>query len=286
MARALGPLLGDTARRRVAVQRERDRGKPIPLAFETPHTPFNRALPTSRSFATSSLPLDRVQALRRTHGVSVNDVVLALVAGAARRYLEHTGLPVRGPLLATVPIGLDEAHDHGNQLSSLITSLCTDIPDPLVRLRAIHRVTASAKEGADLRDPQSMKQWAEYTPGRLFSGALRLYSKLRLANAHRAPVNLVVSNVRGPDNTLFVSGAKLTRLWSVGPILHGIGLNVTCWSYAGELGVAALSHGELPIPLWVLNQGLMLSLEELEQATAKSYAARDGLRRPHISTAQ
>jgi diacylglycerol O-acyltransferase len=70
---------------------------------------------------------------------------------------------------------------------------------------------------------------------------MRLYGRLRLADRHRPPINLVVSNVPGPRGPLYVAGARLDGIWSVGPILEGVGLNVTVWSYLDRLHVGVLA---------------------------------------------
>ena len=93
---------------------------------------------------------------------------------------------------------------------------------------------------------------------------MRLYSRSRCGrHTHSPPFNVVVSNVRGPGESITISGARLLDLFSVGPILEGIGLNVTAWSYAGRLNFSLLSCPDLVADLGAITAGIRTSLEEL-----------------------
>jgi diacylglycerol O-acyltransferase len=246
----LPALLLRTLRNVLAVLRHR-RGStvstPRPM-LDAPRTPLNRALTPHRSFASTSLSLDEVKAVKAAFGVTINDIVLALVGGALRRYLAAQGeLPGRS-LIAGVPVASDRPGDDvrlkGNKVSNLFTSLATDQPDPVLRLRAIHDVTTEAKVMQDLLGVETMQDWVQYTPPRPYAWAVRQWSKHRIAEQLPPPINVVVSNVPGPRAPLFVGGARLEHLYSVGPVLEGIGLNVTVWSYLDGLDVGVLACRE------------------------------------------
>ena len=96
--------------------------------------------------------------------------------------------------------------------------------DPVERLRAIHEITKEAKIVQNILGADTMASWLEYAPPRPFNWFMRTYSRRGLAAKHRPPINLVVSNVPGPRTPLYIAGAKLAALYSVGPILEGIGL--------------------------------------------------------------
>ncbi|HEY1635208.1 MAG TPA: wax ester/triacylglycerol synthase family O-acyltransferase [Acidimicrobiales bacterium] len=264
-------LLGRTASGFAAVVRRRRSGAlSPPLPFSTPRTSFNRALTPNRWFAMASLPLDEVKVVRRAFDVTVNDVVLALCAGALRRYLDERGeLPDR-PLLAGVPVSAgttdQEQRLAGNRVSNLFTSLRTDIADPVERLRAIHDVTQAAKEVQHALGAELLIDWSEITPPLLFSAWMRLYSRLRLADRHRPPINLVISNVPGPRQPLHIAGGRLLDIYSMGPILEGIGLNVTVWSYLDRLGFGLVACRETMPDLWDLADHLDDALAELRKA--------------------
>lgn len=270
--RRLPSLLVRTARGVRAVARRRRSAAvspPLPI-LHTANTPFNGALTPHRSFATADLPLDDVRTVRAAFGVSVNDVVLGLVAESLRRHLLDAGaLPAR-PLVAGVPVAADPASTRlsGNRVSNLFTSLRTDLADPVERLGAIHAVTGAAKEVQDLLGIDMLADWVEYTPPRPYAWAMRLYSRLGLADRHRPPINLVVSNVPGPKEPLYVAGARLTGIWSVGPILEGVGLNVTVWSYQDRIHVGVLGCREHWRDLHVVTDGMADALRDLVERAA------------------
>lgn len=248
------------ARRR----REAEVSPPVPI-LHTENTPFNGRLTPHRSFATADLPLDEVKAVRAAFDVSVNDVVLGIVAGALRSHLLATAsLPDR-PLVAGVPVAADPASGRlsGNRVSNLFTSLCTDVADPAERLAGIHAVTGAAKEVQNLLGVDMLADWVEYAPPRPYAWFMRLYSRFGLAEHHRPPINLVVSNVPGPREPLYVAGGRLVGIWSVGPILEGIGLNVTVWSYLDRVHVGVLGCREHWSDLHVVTDGMTAALAEL-----------------------
>jgi WS/DGAT/MGAT family acyltransferase len=243
----LPALLRRTATNVVAVaryRREATSAPPLPIR-DVPWTPLTGALGAGRAFATTSLPLEAIRSVRSEFGVTVNDVLLALVAGALRAYLSARGGLPRRALVAEVPVSTDAAgagvRTVGNRLSNLFTSLCSDVADPAERLRAIHAVTREAKTLHDLLGPDMYGEWTAYAPPWAFAWLVRQYSRWRLADRHRPPVNLIVSCVPGPREALRWSGGRLESIFSVGPIIEGAGLNVTAWSYVDRLNVGVLS---------------------------------------------
>ena len=127
-------------------------------------------------------------------------------------------------------------------------------------------MTKEAKAIHSLLGPDMLAGWSELSPPRLFSAWMRLYSRMRLADRHRPPINLVVSNVPGPRTPLFVAGARLDGIYSVGPILEGIGLNVTVWSYLDSMNVGLVACREAVPDLWELADGMRDALDELLKA--------------------
>jgi diacylglycerol O-acyltransferase len=280
-----------------AHRRDADVRPPLPV-LHTPRTRFNTALTPHRAFATATVALDDVRAVKRAFGVTLNDVVLAMVAGALRGFLLERGeLPDR-PLVAGVPVvadpadgagsgagsdggsgagpgstsgggpggGSDEPRLGGNRVSNLFTTLATDEADPVARLQAIHRVTAEAKVRHRLLGTDTFAAWVQYTPPGPYSWVVRQWSRRRLADRVPPPINLVVSNVPGPTRPLAAAGARLEELYSVGPVLEGIGLNVTVWSYCDRLHVGVLSCREaLPEPADVADR-MGPALAELARA--------------------
>jgi diacylglycerol O-acyltransferase / wax synthase len=244
--RRLPALILNTVRRvrsAVVARREAAVSPPRPI-LDTPRSSIGGSLTAQRSFATADLPLDEVKIVKQAFGATVNDVVLAVVAGALRSWLLDRGEVPDRPLVAGIPVSSDRPDDvarlGGNRVSNLFTSLATDVEDPVERLRAIHAVTAVAKQVHNLLGAELMQEWVQYTPPAPYSWAMRAYGRLGAANWHRPPINLIVSNVPGPREPLFAAGARLAGIWSVGPILEGVGLNVTVWSYLDQLHVGIL----------------------------------------------
>lgn len=232
-----------------------------------PRTRFNRQVSEQRSFAAASLPLDVVKRVARAHGASLNDVVLAICAGALRRHLAARGeLPVK-PLVAAMPVSLRLAGDGeiNNQVSMVQCPLPTDIDDPRERLRRLVASTGSIKHGvASLRGliPTDFPGiaaplWA--------SGLSKLWARGRVAERLPPLANLVISNVPGPPVSLYLAGGRVVEHYPVSIVTHGLGLNITVQSYAArlEFGLTACRDA-LPRPDALVRE-LLASLDELKE---------------------
>jgi len=265
----LPSLLWRTVTAVVAVAKHRRSSEvPVPRpVLDVPRTSFNGPLSPRRNFATGTLPLDELKDVKESQGVTLNDVVLAVVAGALRRWLDAHGEHPSAALVAGVPVGTDSpgapVRLGGNRVSNLFTSLATDVDDPLERLQVISRTTSESKTVQRTLGPTMLIDWVQFTPPAPFSAALRLYSRTRTAAKHAPPFNVIVSNVRGPGEPVTIAGARLTDLFSVGPILEGIGLNVTAWSYVDRLNISLLSCPDLIPDLGPLVAELRPALDEL-----------------------
>lgn len=244
---------------------------PVPMV-STPRTSFNGALTARRSFVTTSFEIEDLRTVRAAFGMTLNDVVLAVVAGGLRSYLLERGELPGSSLVAGVPVAADESQTRlvGNRVSNLFTSLATDEADPVRRLHRIHDVTAEAKRLQHLIGRETLGDWIQYTPPRPWAWFMRQYSRRRVADHHPPAINVVVSNVPGPRRPLYAAGAELCELYSVGPVLEGIGLNITAWSYLGRLDVGVLAcRDEVPEP-WRIADAMRDALAELATAAAQS----------------
>lgn len=245
-----------------------------PLTGEFPRTRFNYALGVKRSFASCQLSLTEIKNLKNKLGVTLNDVVLAVVAGALRDYLlAHDELP-EAPLAISVPVGADEPGSQrqmGNNVTTLFTMLHTQLADPLERLYAIRKHTAQGKEDLDVFGRRQWGDLMQYVPPPLMTWTRRRNFRLKPANKadFRPNTNLVVSNVPGPRNKLGSADGELAALYSVGPLGEGMGLNVTAWSYMDQLNISALAcHKAMP-DLHRLTAAMPAALEALQQAAVK-----------------
>nr|MDQ3294587.1 WS/DGAT domain-containing protein [Actinomycetota bacterium] len=258
--RTVGGLRAVSRRRRVA-----EVSPPLPI-LHTGRTPFNGALTAHRAFATCDLALADVKLVRQAFGVTINDVVLGLVGGSLRAHLLAVdALPSR-PLVAGVPVASDAGSTDrlmGNKVSNLFTTLATDVADPVERLAAIHAVAGAAKEVHNLLGADMLGDWSEYAPPRLYAWFMRQYSRFNLADRHRPPINLVVSNVPGPRDPLYIADGRLAGIWSVGPVVEGVGLNVTVWSYLDQVHVGVIGCRDHWSDLHVVTDGMQAALAEL-----------------------
>jgi len=271
----LPSLLRRTIHNLIAVARRR-RGPgvnaPRPVV-DAPITRFNRSLTADRAFASVSLDFDRLRQVKAQLGVTLNDVLLAMVAGALRAFLMERGELPDSPLVAGVPVSTDEPDAArrlgGNKVSNLFTGLPTEEVDPLERVRRIHEVTAEAKVVQNLLGAAMLADWSDFT-GRPYGWLMRQYSRSRVADRGRPMINLVVSNVPGPRDHLYVAGARIDAIYSVGPIVESVGLNVTAWSYGDRLNVSMLACRDHLPDLHDISAGLDPALHELEVAAASS----------------
>lgn len=238
------------------------------VPFRTPRTPFNAALTPRRTFATAELSMASLRELRRAADVSLNDVFLAVVAGALRAYLSRRGVPVDRPLVAGVPASTESPDGRlfGNRVSNLFASLPIHERDPARRLAMIHDGMVVAKQRHAVMGPDMLASWAEYAPGGPYGAVMRAWSRLGVADRVAAPINLVVSTVPGPKSQLTLGDVRLVSIHSIGPILEGIGLNVTAWSYVDKLLIGLMACPEHVPDLWRLVDDVGESARELSVA--------------------
>ncbi len=258
-------------------RRERDvpRLRPPPAPFAAPRTSFNTAITGRRSFAFTSLSLPAAKAVKNATGTTVNDVVLALCAGALRRYLDGRDELPEEPLVAMVPVSVrsdDERDAMGNRVSSMLASLATDVDDPLERLEAIHESMAGVKQQLKAIGADTLADWAEFAAPAVAGRAARLYSRTKIADRHRPLFNVTISNVPGPPFPLYSIGAAMVANFPLGPIADGGGLNMTVMSYRDSLDFGLLACPDVLPDVWNLAEGLEQALDELVEATGVDQA--------------
>ncbi len=202
----------------------------LTLPFEAPKTILNVPIGGARRCAAQSWSMDRIMAVKKASGVTVNDVVLAMCGGALRAYLlELNALPDR-PLIAMVPVSLREDDSSvGNQVGALLANLATDTDDPALRLRAVSESMRSNKDVfSSLPQLQRLALSA-------FNVSPLLLSSLSpaLGTAAPPPFNLVISNVPGAREPLYWNGARLDGNYPMSIALDGQALNITVSTRAG-----------------------------------------------------
>jgi diacylglycerol O-acyltransferase / wax synthase len=250
-----------------------------------PRTPFNGRISAHRSFAFGSLSLDSVKALKNELGITVNDVVVALCATAVREWLiERDALPA-DPLVAMVPMSVrteEEKSSYGNRVSMMIVPIPTDVADPRERLMTAHETLKSAKERHRALPANLLTDATSFIPPAVHARASRL--TMELGGRVAPPLNLVISNVPGPREPLYLAGAQLQANFPVSVITDGVGLNMTVMSYRDHVDFGLVGDRNLMGDAWPLMDGLERSLDELcevicEKRTPKA-AAHSGNGKP------
>jgi WS/DGAT/MGAT family acyltransferase len=270
---------------------------PPPAPFSAPRTSLNGNLSSRRRYATVALPLEDARLAARVHGVTVNDVLLAGVAGALRRLFAARGEMHEHPLVAMVPVSTRQVAAErggagpgdneigalrsvtignvtlGNRVSGMLVSLASEIDEPVARLRAISRGTCVAKAQERLTGSRLLADLAQLAPPALTSRAARWTSGLRLFDRLPPLFNVVVSSVPGPDLTMWCAGSQVVALHPVGPVADGVGLNITSLTYQGSVHFGLLGCRRLVPDVRELAHLLADSLAELVNAALDARGA-------------
>lgn len=238
-------------------------GAAMAAPFNAPGTVFNGNVTAQRNIAMAQLNFDDVVRVKKRFEVKINDVVLALCAGALRKFLQQRGELPDKPLVAVVPMSVHGQSDRPgrNQLSGMFCNLHTDIEDPGERLAAIADANSHAKEHGSAIGPTLVHDWTQVVTRELLGFVVGLVGRTPLRST---PIhNLIISNVAGPEMKLYAMGAEMTALYPLGPIFHGSGLNITVMSMSGKLNVGIISCRRLVDNLWDLADRFETELEAL-----------------------
>jgi diacylglycerol O-acyltransferase len=241
--RRLPKLLRETGAGVLRVRRrsrEREMNPELARNFAPPPTFINHVVSPGRRFATAPLALAEFKETSKHLGVTINDLVLAMVAGALRELLMSYDGHADAPLIAGVPVSFDTSPDRlaGNEYSYMTPSLPVHIAEPLERVRLTALSTGIAKENFHLLGPTVIASWLAYLPPAVAPAAFSFQSK-RVDSS--AIMNLTVSNVPGPKELGCIGGATISEIYSVGPLVAGSGMNITVWSYVDQLNISVLT---------------------------------------------
>jgi diacylglycerol O-acyltransferase / wax synthase len=255
---AFGPSTWSLARAALVEQQ-------LTLPFAAPRTMLNVPIGGARRFAAQSWSLDRIKSIKRAAGVTVNDVVLAMCAGALRHYLlDQHALPDT-PLVAMVPVSLrtaEEADSGGNMVGSILCNLATDMDDPAKRLETISESMRGNK-----------KVFSELPRLQAFAFSAFLIAPLGLAavpgfvSSAPPPFNIVISNVPGPTEPMYWGGARLDGNYPLSIALDGQALNITLVNNADNIDFGLVGCRRSVPHLQRLLGHLESSLKDLERAT-------------------
>ena len=245
-----------------------------------PKTRFNGPLSSHKIFNGVNLPLDDVKAIRKkVDGATVNDVILSIVGGALRKYLEDKNeLPVSS-LIAGAPINVrteEEKGTGGNVVSQMNVSLRTDVADPKERLQAVHEAAVESKAYMNAVGARAMTDLGQTVPAAIAALGSRVALETGLINRFNLPFNTIVTNVPGPQVPLFMGGAQLVANYGFAPLQHGLGLTHPVFSYCGTITIAFQACRDMMPDPDFYAECLTTSFKELRDTTlgkAKKQAA-------------
>jgi diacylglycerol O-acyltransferase len=236
-------------------------------------TPLNAPIGPHRRFDWLDMRIADVKAVRRALGGSLNDVVLATVAGAVREFLEHRHVNVEGlefRVMAPVSVRASEERGTlGNRVSAWIVDMPIAERDPRRRLERIGETTARLKESKQALGADLLTQAVSWTPSTLLSLGSRMVMRA-------LPFNLVVTNVPGPQVPLYLLGARMLDNYGQVPLTDYLGLGIVLFSYAGHLCWGFNADWDLVPDLEVFVHAIESSFRELCAAAGVAPASADG----------
>lgn len=237
MAPAIARALGGLAKPDEKAAEKDAATAPKKFNLFAPRTSLNVSITNQRTFAGRTISLAETKHIAKHFGVSLNDVVMATVAGALRHYLaDNNELPAK-PLVAGVPVSLREAGDDtaNNQASMILVSLATDITDPVQRLKAINASSTSSKSAMNRFKAVILDDFPTFAAPWLVSGIASMVGRSGLVNLLPPAANVAISNVAGAPFPMYFAGALVTSYYPVSIASHGTALNVTVQSYNGRM---------------------------------------------------
>ncbi|MBX3315109.1 MAG: wax ester/triacylglycerol synthase family O-acyltransferase [Actinobacteria bacterium] len=242
-------------------------------------TSFNRTLGCSRAVALTTCSLDDAKATARAFNVKVNDVVLAAVASSLRDALD--GEHLAGTIIAAVPISIRASHPEarfGNHTSAMLVPLPVNVADPVDRLEVLAEATKAAKAEHATMGNDLIERWAGVVPPWLISTGARLARRVELTSRLPPFYNLIVSNVAGPPVPIYLAGSEVLATYPLGPLLDGIGLNVTVISQRDQINVGILCDPNLLPDPGALGGRFTAAIEALTRASSSPQRTAVGAR--------
>jgi diacylglycerol O-acyltransferase / wax synthase len=241
-----------------------------------PKTRFNAKVSSHRVFDAAAFPLAGVRAIKdAVPGATVNDAILAIIGGGLRKYLlDKEELPAMAPISVRQE---GEKAALGNLVSAMVVSLGTHIDDPLERLAHIHLDAINSKGLTNAVGARTLTDYSQLIPSGLAGLGARLYTRLGVANAMAPVFNVVATNVPGSRVPLYFSGAKMVKMFGLGPIFDSMGMINTIYSYVDEIAISFTCDRDMMPDPSAYAAALQASFEALlaaAQAPAKPVAPK------------
>lgn len=232
-------------------------------------SPLNVQIGAQRRYGTATLDLEDFKRVRKAHGGTINDVVLAVITGALRAWLmtRQENVGVRHTIRAMVPVSVQEATDRtpSNRVDGFVVDLPTGEPDPVVRLNRISFEMGQHKAGGSMVGAQSLVALTGFAPPTLHAMGARLAGDLS-----RRVSNVVVTNVPGPQTPLYVAGAELLGAYPVLPLTKGMAVTIGLTSYNGGVFFGLNADRDAMDDIDVLTACISEAMDELLDTTRNS----------------
>ncbi len=274
MVQAVGNMIPILKKARAAKQ---EQSKSAP-AQEERQTRFGGTITGRRATDSCFFNLQDIKAIKSAvPHATINDVVIAIISGAMRRYLlAKDDLPEES-LVCGAPISTrtdDDVSTGGNHVGMMSVTMCTDIDDPLQRLEQLHIETTSSKEYSQAVGAGSMMELSESIPPLLMALGIRAALQLQLMTDGSLPMNTTISNVPGSRVPLYMGGAKLVKTAAFAPVSNGMGLVHAILSHEDGLSISIAACREmLPDPAFYADC-INTSFRELQVAAKQRTAAK------------
>lgn len=231
-----------------------------------PNTRSTGRISGQRTVAFSTTSLAEIKLIKNHFGVTVNDVVMSIIAGGLRTWLaEHGDLPTE-PLAAMVPVSVrapDEPGAFGNKIAMMIPPVFTNEPDPARRLARTHDAMRSAKERHRAVPATLLQDANHFIPPILLARAARALAVVASSPKRGAAANVLISNIPGSREAQYMAGARLEAHYPLSAIFHGLGLNVTVVSYGDQVDWGIAGDPEQITDAWGLSDHLTAAQAEL-----------------------
>ena len=206
-------------------------------------TPLTGQVTAGRQFASTAVSMKRVSAIRTRTRSTLNHIALTCLDGALRRYLQDLGINLRRPITIQMPVNLRKSGEHslGNKIGIIQVELSAPTDDPYVRLRNIGYSLRNVRTMVDSVSAEAIESYTLIT-----NLVAQIAETLHLSNSMPPMGNTLVSNVPGPKDHLYIKGACLEEMHPISTLPPSNLLNITLFSYGGELFFGLIATEELP----------------------------------------
>ncbi len=223
---------------------------------------LNKEIGARRRYSVGRGSLEDVKALRKSLGVSVNDTILAAVAGGLRDWFDYRGVRPRNVrVMVPVSVRTDDDESFGNRVAMIVVPLPVTKSDPLRRLELIHNAMNEAKTSGQIEAGDAIVRMSAALPAPAVAAVSQLQARFRA-------FNLLVTNIPGPQFPLYLLGRRLLELYPQAPLAANQALAIGALSYDGKIGFGLLADHDLVPDVDVLSSGIERSLEEITSVQA------------------